>query len=312
MNIVSFKRNFIRFFRDPFWGITTLAVRGCFNWVSDKAYLRVLFWLRLHRKLDLNNPTSYNEKLQWMKLYNRQPLYTDLVDKYEVRKYVSKKIGEEYLIKLLGVYNKFEEIDFNSLPDRFVLKCNHDSGSVFICRDKKTFDFENARRRITASLKRNYYWEGREWPYKNVTPKIVIEEYMEDEETEELRDFKFFCFDGVVKAMFIASDRQKDNEDTKFDFFDREFNHLDFSNGHPNALVMPNKPQKFDEMIKLAETLSANMPHVRVDFYEVNGRVYFGEFTFTHWGGMMPFNPEKWDYIFGEWLKLPNSTNTVD
>lgn len=260
------------------------------------------------KKLNLKNPQTFNEKLQWLKLYNRNPEYTKMVDKYEVKKYVADKIGEEYIIPTLGVWNKFEEIDFDTLPQQFVLKTTHDSGGVVICRDKSSFDYEAAKKKLNTSLKNNFYYMGREWPYKNVKPRIIAEKYMEDSATKELRDYKLFAFDGVVKALFIASDRQNPNEDTKFDFFDSNLKHLDFTNGHPNATVTPAMPESFEEMKKLAEKLSEKIPHLRCDFYEINGKVYFGELAFFHWSGFTPFNPDEWDKTFGDWLKLPEKS----
>ena len=257
------------------------------------------------RKLDLRHPSTFTEKLQWLKLNYRNPLYTRLVDKYEVKQYVAEKIGEEYIIPTLGVYESFDEIDFDKLPDSFVLKCTHDSGGLVIVKDKSKLDIASARKTIESSLKRNFYLQSREWPYKNVKPRIIAESYMEDSKTAELRDYKFFCFDGEVKAMFIATERQKQGEDVKFDFFDADFNHLPFRQGHDHAAVMPEKPVCFDEMKKLAGELSKGFPEVRIDFYEVDGRVYFGEFTFFHFGGFMKFEPEEWDRKFGEWIKLP-------
>lgn len=255
--------------------------------------------------MNLDSPKSYNEKLQWLKLFDRDSKYTKLVDKYEVKKYVSSVIGNQYIIPTLGVWDSFDDIDFASLPDRFVLKCTHDSGGVVICKDKSTFDKVKAKRIIQSSLKKNFFYEGREWPYKNVKPRVIAEKYMEDPDSGELPDYKFFCFDGVVKALFIATDRQKKDEDTKFDFFDAEYNHLEFTNGHPMAKETPAKPKCFEEMKELAALLSKGIPQVRVDFYEVNGEVLFGELTFSHWSGLTPFVPEKWDNIFGSWINLP-------
>ena len=273
--------------------------------IPDKLYLKIMYRRCLGKKLNLKNPQTYNEKLQWLKLYNRNPEYTKMVDKYEVKKYVADKIGEEYIIPTLGVWNKFEEIDFDTLPQQFVLKTTHDSGGVVICKDKSTFDYETAKKKLNSSLKNNFYYMGREWPYKNVKPRIIAEKYMEDSATKELRDYKLFAFDGVVKALFIASDRQNPNEDTKFDFFDSTLKHLDFTNGHPNASVPPACPETFAEMKKLAEKLSEKIPHLRCDFYEINGKIYFGELTFFHWSGFTPFSPEEWDKTFGDWIKLP-------
>lgn len=275
------------------------------NLLSDEAYLKFAFRAKVGKKLDLKDPKTYNEKLQWLKLYNRKPEYTQMVDKYGVKEYVANAIGEEYIIPTLGVWDSFDEIDFDKLPDQFVLKCTHDSGGLVICRDKSKLDKIAAKKKIERSLKTNYYLHGREWPYKNVKPRIIAEQYMEDEKTQELRDYKFFAFDGEVKALFIASDRFAGGEETKFDFFDENFNHLPFTNGHPNANVLPEKPEMFEEMKELAAKLGEGIPQARIDFYEVNGKIYFGEITFFHWGGMKPFKPEEWDYKFGEWIKLP-------
>ena len=273
--------------------------------LTDKQYLKLVGYTK-GIKFNFEKPTSFNEKLQWLKLYDRKPEYTRMVDKYEAKKYVADKIGEQYVIPTLGVWDKFEDIDFDSLPNQFVLKCTHDSGGLVICRDKSTLNLQFASKKIKKGLKQNYYWSCREWPYKNVKPRIIAEQYMEDEKTSELRDYKFFCFDGEAKLLFIATDRQTEGEETKFDFFDMEYNHLPFTNGHPNAKVPPEKPICFDEMRALAEKLSAGIPHLRVDFYEVNGKVYFGELTFFHWSGMKPFEPEEWDEIIGGWIKLPS------
>ena len=273
--------------------------------LPDKLYLSLRFKSRFGRYPNFRDPKTFSEKIQWLKLYDRKPQYTTMVDKYEVKKYVADLIGEQYIIPTLGVWNDFNKINFDALPNQFVLKCTHDSGGLVICRDKTKLDIEKARKKINECLKRNFYYTGREWPYKNVKPRIIAEQYMEDSDTEELRDYKFFCFDGVVRAMFIASERQSENDETKFDFFDENFNHLPFTNGHPNADVPPSKPACFDQMKQLASQLSKGIPHLRVDFYEVDGKIYFGELTFSHWSGLMPFKPEEWDYKFGSWIKLP-------
>ena len=231
-------------------------------------------------------------------------MYTQLVDKYEVKQIVSDQIGEQYVIPTLGVWDTFDEIDFSKLPDKFVLKCTHDSGSQAICTDKRKFDKERCKRHFEKCLRHNYFWGQREWPYKNVKPRIIAEKYMVDSTTHDLRDYKFFAFNGKVRAMFIATERQNAREETKFDFFDENFVHLPFLNGHPNAKTMPPKPQNFEEMKQLAEKLSRGLPQVRIDFYEADGCSYFGEFTFFHWSGMTPFEPAEWDSIFGKWIDL--------
>ena len=282
----------------------TLGHRGFFNWMNDKTYLKIAYKIKIGKKLNLDKPQTYNEKLQWLKLYDRNPMYTKMVDKYEVKKIVSELIGEQYVIPTYGVWNHFDEIDFSKLPDQFVLKCTHDSGGIVICKDKSKLDKKAAKKKIEKCLKHNFFYGQREWPYKNVQPRIIAEAYIEDEQTRELRDCKFFSFNGTVKALFIAKDRTR-NEETKFDFFDADFNHLPFTNGHPNADVLPEKPKNFEEMKRLAAKLSEGIPQVRVDFYEANGRVYFGEMTFFHWSGLVPFEPEEWDKKFGEWVELP-------
>lgn len=289
-----------------FWKIiSSLAYRKIFNFLPDKLYLKLIYRAKLHKRLNLDNPQTYNEKLQWLKLYDRKDIYTTMTDKAAVKNYVTKIIGDEYIIPTLGVFDSFDEIDFDKLPDQFVLKCTHDSGGLVICTDKSKLDKAAAKKKIERCLNKDYYKWGREWPYKNVPRKIIAEKYMVDESGTELKDYKFFCFDGVVKAMFIASDRGNPNEETKFDFFDTEFNHLPFTNGHPNSDKEIKKPESFDEMIRLAEKLSKGIPHARIDFYDVYGKVYFGEITLFHWSGMTPFDPEEWDYTFGSWIDLP-------
>lgn len=274
---------------------------------SDKMYVRLKWFARrMPYRLNLKNPHSFNEKLQWIKIHDHNPLYTTLVDKYRVKEYVRVHVGDNHVIPLLGAWDSVDDIEWDNLPEQFVLKVNHDCGGQVICKDKSKLNIADATEMLRHAFTRNYYYEGREWPYKNVQPKVFAEAYMEDE-FGELRDYKFFCFDGEVKAMFIASDRQTKGKEVKFDFFDADFNHLPFTQGHPNAEVQPQKPKGFEEMKRLAAQLSKGLPEVRVDFYDLNGKVYFGEFTFFHFGGMVPFEPVEWDYTFGNWIKLPNN-----
>ena len=295
----------VKYIRDPWNFVKFLSRKGLWRILPDKAYLKLMYRANLHKKLNLKAPKTYNEKLQWLKLYDRQDIYTTMVDKYAVKDYVASIIGEEYIIPTLGVWDSFDEIDFDKLPDQFVLKCTHDSGGLVICTDKSGFDIKKAKEKIAKCLDTDYYIYSREWPYKNVPHRIIAEKYMVDESGTELKDYKFFCFDGEVKAMFIASDRSNPDEETKFDFFDRDFNHLPFTNGHPNANREIKKPQGFEKMVELAEKLSKGLPQARIDFYDIYGQVYFGEITFFHWSGMKPFEPEEWDYTFGSWIKLP-------
>ncbi|MXP74790.1 glycosyl transferase [Lachnospiraceae bacterium WCA-9-b2] len=293
-----------RFF-DPDYLYVFFAARGLMPFDTDEKYLYHKFKTRMGYYPDLANPKTFNEKLQWLKLYDRKPEYTKMVDKYAVKEYVADKIGKQYIIPTLGVWDRFEDIDFDTLPNKFVLKCTHDSGGLVIVRDKTKLDKSKAKKKLSKSLRTNYYRFGREWPYKDVQPRIIAEKYMEDKNTEELRDYKFFVFNGVVKAMFIATDRFKKGDETKFDFFDMEYRHLPLTNGHPNSNVIPKKPETFMEMKQLASKIAENLPNARVDFYEVNGRSYFGEITFYHWSGMTPFEPQEWDRKFGDWITLP-------
>ena len=302
------KENFRKWMLDWFYRLNRYNLLKC---LPDKTYLKVFYRLKFDKKLDLKNPKTFNEKLQWLKLNDRNNDYTNMVDKYSVKEYVANLIGGEYIVPTLGVWNNFDEIDFDLLPEQFVLKCTHDSGGLVICRDKSQFDKQLAKIKIEKSLKVNYYWQSREWPYKYVKPQIIAEQYIQDsaDNSEEgLTDYKFFCFDGEPKAMFIATDRAKRDTETKFDFFDMEFNHLPFTNGHPNSDKPINKPEQFELMIELAKKLSDGLPHVRVDFYESEGNIYFGELTFFHWGGFVKFDPPEWDDIFGSWLNLPSHT----
>jgi hypothetical protein len=278
------------------------------GWMSDEQCLK--FWYRytFGKQLNLDDPKTFNEKLQWLKLHDRKPEYTAMVDKYEAKQYVAERIGEEYIIPTLGVWNSFDEIDFDGLPDQFVLKCTHDSGGLVICKDKSKLDIAKARKRINRSLKRNFYLVSREWPYKNIKPRIIAEEYMEDSSNNQLRDYKFYVFDGEVKAMLVISDRMSGN--MKLDVFDADFHPLDFTRGYPHSDVPIQRPQTFHEMKQLAEKLSKGICVLRVDFYEVDGRVYFGELTFYGGSGLVKFDPESWDERFGSWLKLPKDIQT--
>lgn len=282
--------------------------------MADETYVRKMFKLQMGYELDLENPKTYNEKLQWLKLYYHNPDCVTMVDKYLSKQYVADRIGEQYVVPLYGVWDSFDEIDFSKLPDQFVLKTTHDCGGVVVCKDKKTFDKVHAKSFLEEHLKREYFYHCREWPYKQVKPRIIAEKFMKDskdQEEEGLTDYKFFCFDGEPKAMFIATDRAKADTETKFDFFDMEFNHLPFTNGHPNADRPIKKPEQFELMIELSRKLSLGLPHVRVDFYESEGNIYFGELTLFHWGGMVPFDPKEWDEKFGSWINLPRKDKKV-
>lgn len=307
MKLKRYIRSGIRFLSDKDYRTLFLASRGKYDSMSDREFLQMIYKARMGKELNLENPKTYNEKLNWLKLYDRNPEYTRLVDKFAVKQYVAERIGEEYVIPLIGgPWYCFDEIDFDILPHQFVLKTSHDCGGVCICKDKNEFDAEEARRFLTKHLKQNYYLQWREWPYKNVRPCIFAEMYMSDMKgTGQLTDYKFFCFDGQVKAMFVATDRSSKTEETKFDFFDENFHHLPFTQGHPNATKKIECPPTFDKMKELASELSKGFPQLRVDFYNVEDRIYFGELTFFHFSGLTQFVPEQWDRKFGEWISLP-------
>lgn len=309
----TIKRKFYTMIHTPRIFMKKFSSTKLFKLLPDKLALKIMYKNTFLKKLDLKNPKTFNEKLQWLKLYNRNPEYTKMVDKYEAKKYVASILGEEYIIPTYGVWDSFDEIDVDSLPNQFVLKCTHGSGDVVICKDKSEFDEQKAKIRLEKSLKTNYYKIGREWPYKNVKPRIIAEKYMEDictvteledEQEKGLTDYKIFCFNGEARVMLIATDRFTSKE-LKFDYFDRDFNWLDFDWTHNRSQTKPSKPEKFDEMFELAEKLSQGIPQVRVDFYQVADLIYFGELTFFHAGGWEKFSPEKWDETMGEMIKLP-------
>ncbi len=290
--------------RNPKKVIYFLCYKGLFNFLPDKTYITFNYNLRFKKKLNLKNPVTFNEKLQWLKLYDRRPEYTTMVDKYEVKQYIAEKLGQDCVIETLGVWDKFEDIDFDSLPNQFVLKCTHDSGGLAICHDKASFDFEAAKKKINKSLKNNYYFQGREWPYKNVEPRIIAEKFMKDRETDELRDYKFFCFSGEAKCINICTDRSSPSG-VKMTYFDRDWKVLPFIRKHPNVKEGLPKPKNYEKMLEACKTLASDIPFVRVDFYEVDGQMYFGELTFFPTSGMQKFNPEEWDKIWGDWITLP-------
>lgn len=281
---------------------------GITNCLSDETYLKLTYKIRFGKKLDLNNPITFNEKMQWLKLYNRKTEYTEMVDKVKAKEFVANIIGNEYIIPTLGIYDNFEQIDFEKLPNQFVLKCNHDSGSVVICKDKRNFDKKVAKQRINKGLKKDGFFWGREWPYKNIKRKILAESYLEEPLAKELKDYKFMCFNGEVKCIFVGSERFS-GEGLKITFFDRNWNIMPFERHYSRSRVPINRPVQLEKMIMLAEKLSANIPFLRVDFYEVNEKIYFGELTFYPGSGWEEFTPEEWDTTLGEWIKLDLNVN---
>ena len=273
--------------------------------VSDKAYLRYMYKAHFGKKLNLKAPKTFNEKLQWLKLYNRDLGQIKLVDKYEVKSYITETIGEEYIIPTLGIYERFEDIKFDALPDQFVLKCTHDSGSVVICKDKSNFDYTAAKIKLSKKLKNNLFWHGREWPYKNVKPRIIAEQYMEDGGKADLVDYKFYCFNGEPKFSYVSSGLSDHSTAhisyVSLDWKKEPFRRTDFAEFDE----LPPKPVNFDKMIELSKILSKDFPFLRVDFYEINGKIYFGELTFYPGAGFTAFDPPEWEETIGGWIDLP-------
>lgn len=274
--------------------------------IPDKVYLSAYFLNSLNTRLNLNNPSTFSEKIQWLKLYDRKKIYTIMVDKIAVKEYIAEILGNECIIPTIGTWEKFDDIDFSKLPSRFVLKCTHDSGGVIICKDKSIFDIENARCKINRILKRNYYLSGREWPYKNVPRKIIAEAYMEDKNSSELKDYKFYCFNGVPKYCQVIADRSTSET---IDFFDMDWVHQEFTGLEkpfkPFSKLSLDAPITFEDMKKAAKKLSMGTAFLRVDFYEINGKMYFGELTFYPAAGFGYFYPSKWNSILGDMITLP-------
>ena len=276
---------------------------GLYNKMSDEKFLRKRYKMVMKSELNLDQPMTFNEKLQWLKLYDRNPLYTKMVDKYEAKEYVAEKMGKEYIIPTLGVWDKFSDIDFDSLPNQFVLKCTHDSGGLVIVKDKSKFDKEIAKEKIDRCLKRNYYWHGREWPYKNVKPRIIAEKFLED--MDELVEYKMFCFSGEVKVVLVCKGQAHGAGRTN-DYCDINLNRLPFTSLNPNSDGELPVPKELPLLIDFAKKLSVGIPEVRVDTYLANGKIYFGELTFFHNSGLAKFNPPVWDEKLGEYITLPS------
>lgn len=294
------KRNIIQ--RGITWSMAKFP--QAYRILSDKTYLKLKFLALLGKKLNLKNPQTFNEKLQWLKLNDRKPEYTTMVDKYEAKRYVADIIGEEYIIPTLGVWDKFDDIDFDSLPNQFVLKCTHDSGGIVIVKDKTKFDKEEARKKINKCLKRNYYLHGREWPYKNVKPRIIAEKYMVDESGTELKDYKVFNFDGIPNIIQVDYARFSAH---KRNLYDTDWKYVEAAIKYPtdkNHEIA--RPKALDEMLELAKKLSEGIPHLRTDFYSIDEKIYFGELTFFPESGFGSYSPEQFGVEMGKWLNLPN------
>lgn len=285
-----------------FYSIKVLKIERL---IPTGMYLKIQFRCLTGRRLNLKSPQTFNEKLQWLKINNQNELYTTLVDKYNVKKYIEEQLGKEYVIENYGVWDSFDEIDFKELPEQFVLKCTHDSGGLVVCKDKASLDIQKAKEKIEKSLKRNYYYASREWPYKKVPHRVIAERYLEDE-NGELRDYKFFCFNGEPQFLYVSNNLAT-HQNVKMSFLNLDWSLAPFQGiDYPLFGVLPEKPVCYAKMLEISRVLSKDIPFVRVDLYEYNNHVYFSEMTFFHSGGFMVFNDEKWNYKLGELIQLPN------
>ena len=285
--------------------IRVLGDKKLFNWLPDKPYLRLLYKAEIGKALNIDNPQTFNEKLQWIKLYDRKPEYCTYVDKYEVREYIANTIGEEYLIPIIGVYESVDEIPWNDLPEQFVLKCTHGSGSNIICPDKSKLDIEDAKKKLNKWMKKNWYWFGREWPYKNLKPRVICEEFISNT-TKVPNDLKVMCFNGEAKIIELHENRFSESHTQNY--YDIDWNVTEISQESSFAVKSRESeptPTCLQEMIKLSEIIAKNKYHVRVDWYEVNGRLYFGEITFFEASGLLPFDRDEYDLLLGSWIRLP-------
>lgn len=283
-----------------------LGKAGLTNWIPDKRFLKLKYKLMFNKKLHLTDPKTFNEKLQWLKLYDRRPIYTTIVDKYKVREYIAEKIGSEYLVPFHGAWDTEEEINFDILPDQFVLKCNHNSGiGMCICTDKSKLDIKKVKKELKRGLKQNYYKKEREWPYKDVPRKIIAEMFLKSDEGG-LTDYKVHCFNGEPKLILVCKDRFTVTGLTE-DFYSEDWIHLNIKRPDIEWASSPiQKPEQLDEILQLSRTLSKDIPFLRVDFYIVEGKVYFSELTLYPASGFSSFEPQIWDDKLGEWLHLPD------
>ena len=270
--------------------------------ISDKLYLKCLFKKHMKAKLNLLNPITFSEKMQWLKLYDRNPQYTIMADKMAVKQYVADKIGDEFIIPTIGVYNTVEDVPFDKLPERYVIKCTHDSGSTFIYDKQFEFNLDKVKKKLETRLKTNFFWYGREWVYKDITPKIIVEEFIPDEQGNCPVDYKFFCFNGKMEVFKIDYNRFTKRA---ANYYDKECQFLEFGkvNSTPDPSIRLELPSNFQKMVEITEILSEGIPFLRVDLYSVKGNIYFGELTFYPSSGIEPFTGDG-DIIMGKMLDL--------
>lgn len=292
----------LRILKHPSLILLKLSTLGIIR-LNDKLYVKLKYLKKFDKKLNLKNPQTFNEKMQWLKLYDRKDIYTTMVDKYEAKEYVGKIIGMEHIIPTLGIYDNFDDIDFDKLPKQFVMKCTHDSGGLVIVKDKSKLNIEEARKKINKSLKTNYYLTGREWPYKNIKPRIIIEKFMYRSGGKGVIDYKFQMMNGKLRYCYVCTDRDKGK--VKFTHYDANKKFMDLiQKGYLNDPENGKLPKTYDEMLKYAKILSKDIPSIRVDFYDIDGKIYFGELTFFDSAGFLEFEPREWDYKFGQMLDL--------
>ena len=275
--------------------------------IPDRLYLKIIYRIRMGKKLNIDSPQTLNEKLQWLKLYDRNVQYTEMVDKYEMKRYVSKVLGsDEYTVPVYGVWNRFDDIDFETLPNRFVLKCTHNSGCYVVCSCKDMFDRREAKKKLEKGLKRNYYWGNREWPYRDVKPRILAEKFEDSIGKDDSFEYKMTCFNGrTVFGTICKGPAHVKLKERSNDFYDRDFSFLPFEVFNKNSLEpIEEKPVFWDELIRISDMISKETKYLRVDFYVINGKPIIGELTFFTWGGFIKFNPEEWDYKLGQMLTI--------
>ncbi|MDD6250787.1 MAG: ATP-grasp fold amidoligase family protein [Bacillales bacterium] len=295
----------IKFIFDKDYRFITLGNYGFYKRMNDSVYLKKRYKALTGKKLNMDRPKTFNEKLQWLKVNDRKEYYSKMVDKYDAKEYVKEICPSINVIKTIGIYDHFDDINLDSLPDKFVIKCTHNSNCLIICRDKSKFDGVYAKKQLEKGLKDNFYTAGREWPYKNLRRRIIVEEYMEDDSGEGLMDYKFYCFNGVPKFLYIS--KGLENHATaaiSFVTLNWQFAPYERSDYKPFE-KLPKQPACFEQMIQIAKILSKEMPFLRVDLYEINNKVYFSELTFYPCAGAMPFKNDDHDLELGNMIHLP-------
>lgn len=272
---------------------------------NDVRYIKWKYWINIGERCNLKAPTTFQEKLQWLKLNDHKPIYHDMVDKCEAKRFITERVGEEYVIPTIGVWDRFEDINWESLPNEFIVKNTNDSGTYCICTDKSKLDIEAIKRRLSVTWEKDYSNFSREWPYKGLKQRIIIEPLLHDEDSPYLTDYKFFTFNGKPKFYYTTSNRGSEGG-LKEDFFDINGNLLEFNQeGYYNNPRTPALPVNLVKMVEFSQILAKDTYHLRVDFYEVNGSLYVGEMTFFDGGGFCSFSPLKYNKIIGDWIKLP-------